>query len=281
MDKEKQIKSDFTVEASKHGLTITKINNKKIEVLNVPEGITYIGNPEASEFIFSDCSKLSEIHLPTSLKRIEHYAFNGLSSLKKINIPKSVEFIGSWAFEGCKSLTELYIPDTVHSLGTGLFSGCTNLKQVHLPEKLSELPDNLFSGCTNLDYNFLEIPDSVTKYGCEVFARTSFSEFWIGENVTSVGRGAFADCKNLTFLEIPDSVTQLGQNLFGNTTGTVKTKVNLSSNIVRTDIDMIYDTTLKLFQKFPKLYKIEKEGITNLTLNKKIENEFWNPEDFE
>lgn len=60
------------------------------------EGLTDIGYGA-----FQYCSSLQDLHMPTTLKRIESYAFNGCSNLNVVHVPSMLESIGDYAFTGC------------------------------------------------------------------------------------------------------------------------------------------------------------------------------------
>lgn len=77
---------DFTIKTTKHGVGLYEINNRNISYLDVPEGVTYIADPDSVNliFTFSKCKKLTEIHLSSTLKSINMYAFNDCRSLTKI-----------------------------------------------------------------------------------------------------------------------------------------------------------------------------------------------------
>lgn len=58
--------------------------------------------------MYTDCSNLEEIKLPSNITAIKSEAFTGCKKLKQIHIPKSVKSIGSWAFVDCNSLRDVY-----------------------------------------------------------------------------------------------------------------------------------------------------------------------------
>lgn len=76
---------------------------------------------------FRNCSNLSKVSFPNTLKTIGENAFAGCSSLTSISIPSGVTTIDGHAFDGCNSLTTV----TVHSetpieLSNDVFSNCGN-----------------------------------------------------------------------------------------------------------------------------------------------------------
>ena len=79
----------------------------KIEVL---EGTTSL-----SDCTFEGFTKVKEITLPNSLKRIGECAFLRCKSLEKLEIPEGVEILNNSAFEYC-SLKEVILPSTLETI---------------------------------------------------------------------------------------------------------------------------------------------------------------------
>ena len=61
-------------------------NGTKIETIEIPEGVTEIGNE-----CFRNCDKLKYIKLPSSVKTVGENIVKGCSSLVTLSIPSSVE----------------------------------------------------------------------------------------------------------------------------------------------------------------------------------------------
>lgn len=141
---------------------------------------------------FQDCSSLTEINLPQSLKTIEGgYVFANCSKLKTINIPDSVFDIGYFTFSNCVSLKKIYLPNDILNLSWGVFCGCVNLNEVNIPIYTQEIMNSAFKECKSL--NEINITDGATKIGME----------------------AFSDCTSLASITIPKSVTNIGEYAFG------------------------------------------------------------------
>ena len=80
---------------------VTYINNIQSQI--VPEGV------ETLETSFYGMTNLTEVILPSTLKKIGLRCFRGCSNLKEITIPNSVETIDSTAFGACNNLEEVRI----------------------------------------------------------------------------------------------------------------------------------------------------------------------------
>lgn len=64
---------------------------------------------EIGKWMFSNCSSLKSILLPTSIKKIDDFAFYNCSSLLEIHIPPKVQEIGETPFLNCLSLEKIEI----------------------------------------------------------------------------------------------------------------------------------------------------------------------------
>ena len=91
-------------------------------------GLDYVGPSW-----FEDCSKLSNITLPSTIKYIRQKAFKGCTSLKEIELPMGVSSIQNEAFGGCTSLNTIVVRDSMPAqLGSGVFHKHDGLK-IYVP----------------------------------------------------------------------------------------------------------------------------------------------------
>ena len=79
------------------------------------------------DYAFLNCSSLTSVTIPNSVKSIEGSAFKGCTSLTSVTIPNSITSIGGWAFEGCTSLTSVTIGESVTSIAYQTFYNCSSL----------------------------------------------------------------------------------------------------------------------------------------------------------
>ncbi len=118
---------------------------REAKVIKLPNGAKYTGEltlPKYIEFeggefnvttigqeAFLECTGLTAIDLPQSLRIIESGAFTS-SGLKEIIIPDGVETIRNDAFSTCKSAKKLDIPTTTTFIDNDAFYDCTALEQI-------------------------------------------------------------------------------------------------------------------------------------------------------
>ncbi len=113
----------------------------------VPEGVEEIGS-----YAFHATQHLRNIHLPSTLKRIERDAFS-LSGVTHVNMPEGIEIIEEAAFYDCENLQDtLVIPSTVTQIRGSAFRFCRQLTAVILPAGLQGMQGDAFADCSSLDY---------------------------------------------------------------------------------------------------------------------------------
>lgn len=72
--------------------------------------------------MFSRCTSLKKIELPSGLKTIGIDAFSE-SGLEEIHIPEGVTSIDEYAFYNCKNLKTIFLPKSLKKIGLSAFSG--------------------------------------------------------------------------------------------------------------------------------------------------------------
>ena len=95
--------------------------NPKLTKINVPSGITELGNS-----CFDGCTSLSSITIPGSVTKLGNIVFRDNYSLADITIPESVEEIGERCFWDCSGLTAMTFEGiTPPAFTSPLYSGDT------------------------------------------------------------------------------------------------------------------------------------------------------------
>ena len=174
----------------------------KVAYNNKTYDVTSIG-----EYAFYNCSGLTSVTIPNSVKSIGEYSFYGCSGLTKAEFA-SIESLCNISFGSYtanplyyskhlyingQEVTDLVIPNSVTSIGSYAFYGCSGLTSITTTNSVTSIGNSAFSGCSDL---------------------TSFT---IPESVTSIGHHAFYGCSKLTSITIPNSVTSIGSSAFYNT----------------------------------------------------------------
>ena len=196
-------------------------------------------NDVLGDYMFSGCSALTSMTLPSGVTKIGEEAFYGCSGLTSLVIPSGVTEIGDCAFKYCRGLTSLVIPSGVTKIGSGAFSNCSGLTSLVIPSGVTEIGGGAFENCSGL--TSMKIPSGVTKIGVGAFSGCSgltslvissgaigisafencsgLTSLIMSSGVTSIGSSAFKNCSGLTSLVIPSGVTEIWYYAFENCSG--------------------------------------------------------------
>jgi len=190
------------------------INGQEVKALDIPEGLTRIGDYVFSGFhdlvsltlptsitemgngAFVNCSGLTSLTLPNNLVSIGDATFRGCNSLKTVTIPQSVKSIGKESFFLCSNLISMNILSPDVKIGAYAFRDCMTLENVSLPEGLEELPMGCFSGCRSLQH--ITLPQSIKQMGasCFIDCRALLS-IRLPQNLKQISGGCFNGCSQL------------------------------------------------------------------------------------
>lgn len=118
--------------------------------IEIPQ--TYNGKPVVviQNSAFKDCSSLTSILIPNSIKSIGINAFENCSNITEITIPEGVTLIGNNTFKGCVKLASASFSTSIESFGANAFAGCTSLTSIVLPKNIQEIGANAFANCSKL-----------------------------------------------------------------------------------------------------------------------------------
>ena len=128
------------------------------------------GNPTVIDnYMFYECSQLTDFEIPGSVKKIGYAAFYN-TALKEAVIPAGVTEIDDWAFGECQNLEKAVLPDGLKSIGGAAFYECPELTDSNIPDSVTTLGDFAFGWCPKL--KDVTIPDTIDNFGKCVFVNT-------------------------------------------------------------------------------------------------------------
>ena len=269
------------------GLTsITIPNNVRYIGSKAFEGCTGLINvkiPNNKIIIFSNtfrgCTGLTSITIPDGVERIEEEAFSGCTGLTSITIPDGISYIGPRVFEyctgltsltinttnieknafrGCIGLTSISISNSATNIGDSIFSDCSNLKNVYIGDNVNSIAVSAFSGCDNIISVTINT-NSIIKINYTATSKTNLShifgvqvrEYVLGNNVKTIGRYAFANCKDLVSISIPKNVNNIGEGSFIDCS-------NLKSITIGQSVKNIGDNAFNNCSKITDIYSYAK-----------------------
>ncbi|MBQ8658108.1 MAG: leucine-rich repeat protein [Clostridia bacterium] len=201
------------------------IGDDTITKVIIPEGVEII-----ESYAFAALTKLEEVKLPTTLKRIGVGAFYGCTNLKTINLENvqfinekafadcalgkidlsSVVSIGNYTFQNCV-LTKLTLPTTSQSVGVGSFYGNKYLETVTFAAPKMKVGSYAFAECSVLDKVAVNaaVISSYAFYNC-----SALSDVTLGKDVAVIGEYAFTGTNVAEFkLEEGNSELKCSQGL--------------------------------------------------------------------
>lgn len=120
---------------------------------------TYSELEEIGDDAFQGCTKLKEIKLPKTLKKIGNHAFKG-SGMEMVSYTvenrqpvSSLETIGDEAFMDCTQLSKIYLPATITNVNTKAFynTGITLVNFAGPNSNAVVIGDSAFSKCSKLN----------------------------------------------------------------------------------------------------------------------------------
>ena len=169
------------------------------------------GNPNLTEYqIFEGCESVKE------------YAFAHFTYLTSISIPNSITVIERYAFMSCWELKEVHLVNGIKTIGHDAFS-YSKSESFYIPDSVSKLV-NPFIGCYNLQKIVCDNPyfQSIggILFSTDLKTIVAFpagrkeAEYYIPNGVVTIGKHAFASCKNLKNIHIPDSVKIIEDDAF-------------------------------------------------------------------
>ncbi|MBQ9742278.1 MAG: leucine-rich repeat protein [Ruminococcus sp.] len=229
--------ANVSVPSTIGGLTVMGIGkqafyqNKTIEKVTIPSGVTYIGDKAfAGSYIktvsipdtvmvmgnsaFSYCIYLTDVTLSKGAKTISNNCFSNCTRLESIVIPEGVTTIATGAFENCTHLAEITLPSTLKTIETYGFA-YTDFTELILPEGLETIGSFAFFLCPKLKAvtfpSTLKTIDDWAFCSCSALKNLNFS---IKGSLETIGDNAFDSCP-LGITILPASVTSIGDYAMG------------------------------------------------------------------
>lgn len=236
-------KNEYTIIKCKTDTTFSEIPS----IVN-GYAVTAIG-----EQAFVECTFLSELTIPSSVKSIGAYAFSCCSGLKKVKVKSKITELSEGVFSACSNLTEIELPDTLASIGKCAFLDCTSLETIDIPESVTTIDDHSFQGCYSLkEFNIplrvdtLSVSALIDCAALETITADNNPNFSVKDNtlynadetvilhaapaslsgslyipdgVTEIAAGAYCYASNVTNLFFPTSLKKIGDSAFCFCTG--------------------------------------------------------------
>ena len=184
--------------------------------LIIPSKLGGVNVTKIGSEAFCECSGITSVTFPASVKEIYWRAFSDCRSLSSVSIPSGVTKIYPSAFSGCKSLTAITVSDenAQYASRDGILfdKGMKTLVcypggipgAYVIPAGVTEIGGNAFSGCSGL--TSVTVPDSVTRIGEFAFSQSrGLTSVALGSGVTMLGQAPFYWCSGLTSITVSEA----------------------------------------------------------------------------
>ena len=211
----------------------------------VSNGITYTVT-DVGYSAFLNCTGLTDISFPPTLKAIAQQAFSGCTGLTNVTLPASLTTLGASAFAYCSKLVSINIP-RIKVIDNSTFTDCIKMTSLVLPSSVKSIGQNAFYNCTSLSVN---IPDSVESIGATAYYKTLLNTVVLPLTLNKLAVSAFdgtpwytAQPNGMiyvgewvyrykgtlpTSIEINEGVKHITQNIFSYSMGLVSVKLPAS-----------------------------------------------------
>ena len=223
--------------------TLVKYPGGRKGEYTVPDGVETIAS-----CAFYESRKITAVHLPESLLRIEGYAFMGCDCITYMEIPANVQQIIHYpssipahvesitvhpdnpkytSIDGLvfsKTLRnlqfcpreregEVVLPEQVTGINASAFEGCSKITNIVFPEKLSKIGTAAFKSCSSLEE--VNLPSKVTAIEADAFSGcTNLKRITILGKIKVIQNSTFLNCKSLSYVELPQSLLRIESESF-------------------------------------------------------------------
>jgi hypothetical protein len=180
-------------------------------------------NKEVTELITFPDGKSGDYVIPDTVTKLSEYAFYNCSAITSLVIPDSVTDVSYYFISKCPMLTSITIgsgisKDEVYfEFGNYHLNTCPSLTEINVSEdnpNFASLDGIMFSKDFTEIVSYpagraggYVIPDNITVIGRNAFADcTLLTDIKIGSDVTTIYTGAFAGCSSLNSVVVPENV---------------------------------------------------------------------------
>lgn len=183
-------------------------DNTKFHTVIIEEGITSI-----SECAFASMSNITEVKLPSTLKKVNDFSFYCDNNLKFIQLPDTLEELGEASFMNCQSLESIKIGNNITTINNSTFLGCKTLKEVIISNSVTEIGEDAFFQCNQL--TFIALPENLKTIGNDAFKNSGLESITISSE-TEYGTGVFSDCRKLKTISTDSTISKIPDNFLNN-----------------------------------------------------------------
>ena len=195
--------------------TVEVIGTAAFAYNNALQEVVFEGQSSLREIswgLFANCANLVSIVVPDSVKTVDGLAFYGCGDLSSVTLPEGLERINYGAFNGCESLASVTLPQSLTTIGSMAFYRCLSLESIILPDGMHDVstPSLDENGEEKKDAEGNTVMRTVPAVGEGAFVGCAeLALAVLGNGITSIEAGTFADCSSLSELYLPSSLKEV------------------------------------------------------------------------
>ena len=185
-------------------------NAQSLKKIVISEGFETLG-PST----FAHNTKLEEVYLPSTLKKVESYAFGWCPSIKKFH--GNTDFVSD---DGYAVLVRNYNGFAGSNFMVAFASG-SGLTSYDIPDGVTAIENYTF--CEVESLTSIRFSEPMTYFGSDAFYMTNNIEYMEGPDVLDDNRSlvvngvlSYVADKGISKYEVPEGVTKIGWAVFGN-----------------------------------------------------------------
>lgn len=185
---------------------------------NIKNVVFDCSNVEAvADSAFYNCTSLTTIELPHSVKQIGTASFEECKSIAEFRMPKELDSIKPCAFKNCQSLSGIAFERNLKVIGSEAFLGCTSLTALNITAGIDSIANSAFNKCTGITTLNIADADSSIIVGCDtrhrstagLFASLPLKDVYLGRDIVCSSENApFNLNKNIESLVIGHHVNE-------------------------------------------------------------------------
>lgn len=184
-----------------------------------------------SDSAFTNCTKLTSITIPRTVRTIGVKAFNSDSKLATVNIEDldawlGIDFLGTNVYANparCSGdltlngevVTEVTFPDTTTVVKAMVLANCKSISKVTLPQGVKKISKYAFYG--NEDLLTINLPEGLEELEANAFYNCyTLPSVTLPESLKKMGKMCFYQCKELESINIPKQIEVVDTSSFMN-----------------------------------------------------------------
>lgn len=164
-----QNKFTYNLVSGKIYITGFKEEFKNNDKILIPSNIGGVSVTRVFDNAFYQNTNITEVTIQPGITNLHAYVFSGCTKLTKVTLPTTILVgIGNYCFQGCSSLSGTFIiPDCVTGIGAGTFTQ-TGISEVQISTSMASVP-RAFVGCPNLKKVILKRTSVPTLVASDTF----------------------------------------------------------------------------------------------------------------